>query len=149
MCVCGQCRACCGQCRARSVRAAVRSASDGRRRAAPSSRRLFHTAKFLDTALRNAGEERDCDGRQASALATAAGRRRQRRAHEKNQRKRVMSGVEGALSTRTPRPRWPPRKRVMSGVEGALSTRTPRPRWPPPQGGRTSPPPQGGHRPPP
>ena len=23
----------------------------------------------------------------------------------------------------------------MSGVEGALSTRTPRPRWPPPQGG--------------
>jgi len=47
---------------------------------------------------------------QASALATAAGRRRQRRrrAHEKNQRKCVMSGVEGALSTRTPRPRWPP-----------------------------------------
>ena len=63
-----------------------------------SDERLFHTAKFLDTALRN----------------------------EKNQRKRVMSGVEGALSTRTPRPRWPP-----------------------PQGGRTSPPPQGGHRPPP
>jgi len=48
---------------------------------------------------------------QASALATAAGRRRQRRrrAHEKNQRKCVMSGVEGALSTRTPRPRWPRR----------------------------------------
>ena len=47
---------------------------------------------------------------QASALETAAGRRRQRRrrAHEKNQRKCVMSGVEGALSTRTPRPRWPP-----------------------------------------
>ena len=41
--------------------------------------------------------------------AAAAGRRqRRRRAHEKNQRKCVMSGVEGALSTRTPRPRWPP-----------------------------------------
>ena len=97
-----------------------------------SDERIFHTAKFLDTALRNAGEERDCDGWfshiLSSALETAAGRRRQRRrrAHEKNQRKCVMSGVEGALSTRTPRPRWPP-----------------------PQGGRTSPPPQGGHRPPP
>ena len=58
-------------------------------------------------------------------MATAAGRRRQRRrrAHEKNQRKCVMSGVEGALSTRTPRPRWPPRKRVMSGVEGRAAAR--------------------------
>ena len=57
---------------------------------------------------------------QASALATAAGRRRQRRrrAHEKNQRKCVMSGVEGALSTRTPRPRWPrrpPGRRAAAG----------------------------------
>ena len=117
VCVCGQCRACCGQCRARSVRAAVRSASDGRRRAAPSSRRLFHTAKFLDTALMQVRSVIATEGfytfydAQASALATAAGRRRQRRrrAHEKNQRKCVMSGVEGALSTRTPRPRWPRR----------------------------------------
>ena len=37
-----------------------------------SDERLFHTAKFLDTALRNAGEERDCDGRFSHILCRAS-----------------------------------------------------------------------------
>ena len=37
-----------------------------------SDERLFHTAKFLDTALRNAGEERDCDERLSHILRRAS-----------------------------------------------------------------------------
>ena len=94
--------------------------------------------------------------------AAAAGRRqRRRRAHEKNQRKCVMSGVEGALSRRTPRPQaaaaraaaghgGPPNElktqcstcvrlaRPAQRVRGrpqAAAARRPRQRWPPPQSG--------------